>query len=201
MKIIDYNEDERWELCDDNHKQKCKAPNWFIGLLYQESDLIKDLESLKYALETGTYKGYTTQFLAEHFDRVYSIEKYPDQNFYGGDSLRDLYTHLEAKYSNLKINIGDSSTILPKILSSHLEERFLFIFDAHNGPDGPLLQELETVSSQSLNKNHVIIIDDWGDFSSQHDLIKTKIYKINPNYSIVESSFGRCGILIAYIKK
>lgn len=200
MKVIDYSRDKRWDICDENHKQKCEAPNWFIGLLYRERNLIKDFKGIKYALETGTYKGYTTQFLCDHFDRVYSIEKYPDQNFYGGDSLRDIYAQLETKYTNLKISIGDSSSILPKILNRHLEDRFVFIFDAHIGPEGPLLNELETVNRESHNKNHVIIIDDWGDFNSQHSIIKSKIYEINPDYSIVEAPFGRCGILIAYIK-
>lgn len=201
MKIIDYIGDRRWELCDDNHKSKCKVPNWFLGLVYQESEYIKDIEDIKYALETGTYRGYTTEFLCDHFEKVYSIEKYPDQNFYGGDSLRDIYTQLEAKYSNLKINIGDSSSILPSVLSNHVNESFVFIFDAHNGPNGPLLEELEAVNRYSTNKNHIIIIDDWGDFTSQHDLLKTKIYNINSNYTIKEAPFGRAGILIAYIKK
>lgn len=201
MKNIDYSYDKRWELCDIDHKQRCRAPNWFIGLLLQESEHIKDLENIKYALETGTYKGYTTEFLCAHFDKVYSIEKFPEQNFYGGDSLRDLYIQLEQKHTNLRINIGDSKYIMPDILSSHPRDRFVFIFDAHNGPTGPLLDELDAIINKSQNTEHVIIIDDWGDFTSQHELIKSKIYKINDNYNIVESTFGRCGILIAYIEK
>lgn len=201
MKIIDYKNDDRWELCDQHHKSSCVVPNWFIGLLYREYDNIKNISDIKHSVETGTHRGYTTEFLCKHFKNVYSIEKYPDQNYYGDTSLREVYKRLEEENSNLFINIGDSAEILPVILKAHPDNPFVFIFDAHNGPDGPLLEELSIVATTSNNKEHVIIIDDWGDFVSQHDTIKSKIYSINSKYHIEESSFGRCGILIAYIGK
>lgn len=200
MNSINYNDDERWERCDTRHKSMCKVPNWFVGLLYEEKDFISNINEIKYALETGTYKGETTEFFCELFDKVYSIEKFPNQNFYGGDSLTSLYSKLEKKYSNLKINIGDSSVIVPKILEKHSNESFLILFDAHNGPETPLLKELEILKNVSNKKDHIIIIDDWCDFVSFHETIREKIYEINPNYYIKISEFGR-GIAIIYIKK
>jgi len=201
MKIIDYKNDNRWQLCDEAHRASCIAPNWFIGLLYREYYNIENISNIKYAVETGTHRGYTTKFLCDHFEKVYSIEKYPDQNYYGDTSLREIYKQLESENSNLLINIGDSSQILPELLKAHSSDPFVFIFDAHNGPDGPLLEELTIVATHSNNKEHVIVIDDWGDFKTQQDMLKTKILNINPNYHIEESLFGRCGIVIAYIKK
>ena len=200
MKYINYTNDSRWQRCSTLHKAKCKVPNWFIGLLYEEMEFISNIDQIKYALETGTYKGETTEFFCELFEKVYSIEKFPYQNFYGGESLIPLYSDLEKKYLNLKINIGDSSIILPKILENHPNETFLFLFDAHNGPETPLLNELDILNTLSNKKNHVIIIDDWCDFASFHDKIEEKIYNINPNYYIKISEFGR-GIAIIYIKK
>jgi hypothetical protein len=200
MKYIDYTNDSRWQRCSEIHKIKCKVPNWFVGLLYEEKDFISNINEIKYALETGTYKGETTEFFCELFEKVYSIEKFPNQNFYGGNSLTSLYSNLEKKYENLKINIGDSSTIVPKILETHSNESFLVLFDAHNGPETPLLNELEILKNISNKKDHVIIIDDWWDFVSFHETIKEKIYEINSNYYIKISEFSK-GIAIIYIKK
>ena len=48
-------------------------------------------------------------------------------------------------------------------------------------------------------RTNVIIIDDWGDFSSIHTELKSIMMEINPSYKINETDFGRAGITIVHI--
>ncbi len=204
MKIINYQNSKLWDVCDERHKAMCKlAPNWFVGLLYELAKK-RDLSYLKIAVETGTHRGDTTKLLSDSFDKVYSIEKYFNNNWYGDKSLLDLYEIIQSEKPNINIKLGDSIDHLKLILNKYPSEPIMFLLDAHNGPDGadmgsngPIKQELEIIRDNSNNTNHVIIIDDWVDFSTIHSELKSIIMDINPSYKISETNFGR-GITIAH---
>tara|TARA_R110000851_G_scaffold281359_2_gene434796 strand:- start:2377 stop:2976 length:600 start_codon:yes stop_codon:yes gene_type:complete len=198
MKIIDYNNSKLWDVCCERHKAKCKlAPNWFIGLLFELSEK-RDLSYLKIAIETGTYRGETTKLLSDSFDKVYSIEKYYNNNWYGDKSLLDLYEVIQSENPNISIKLGDSVDHLRDILNKYPSEPIMFLLDAHNGPDGPIKKELEIIRDNSNSEKHVIIIDDWGDFVSIHAELKSIIMEINPSYKISETDYGRAGITIIH---
>ena len=199
MKIINYQHSKLWDVCDERHKAKCKlAPNWFIGLLFELAEK-RDLSYLKIAVETGTFRGETTKLLSDSFDKVYSIEKYYNNNWYGDKSLLDLYDVLQSERPNINIKLGDSVDYLKEILDTYPSEPIMFLLDAHNGPEGPIKEELEIIRDKSNNENHVIIIDDWGDFSPIHTELKSIMMEINPSYKINETDFGRAGITIVHI--
>lgn len=118
-------------------------------------------------VETGTNSGSTTAFLSRYVKQVYSIEL-----------SRDLYELAQAKFASNKSIIlfhGDSSDLLPKILSS-ISEPIIFWLDGHYSGEGtakgtfstPILGELEAIFTHPL-KEHVILIDDARCFTGSGD--------------------------------
>lgn len=113
---------------------------------------------IKTFIETGTFHGGTTRWAAQRFGQVYSIEK-----------SHILYTQTNNKLASIR-NItcleGDSREHLRK-LAPTLNESAIFWLDAHLcGGDSygandecPLLQEIETIDTQTGNA-HALLIDD-----------------------------------------
>lgn len=118
---------------------------------------------IKVAVETGTWKGETTTWLAENFERVISIE--------GWQSRFDKTSNLLGnKYPNLELRFGDSRTELAKVLAD-IHEPALFWLDAHFcgggahqaydiGDECPLREELLAINAHPIAPSHVILIDD-----------------------------------------
>jgi hypothetical protein len=107
-------------------------------------------------VETGTFKGGTTFWAAEHFRKVVTIEL----------SL-ELSRQAAARSDcpgNIEFLVGDSCQVLPKVVEQ-LEGFALFWLDGHySGPgtggaasECPLLAELEALSRTSAP---IILIDD-----------------------------------------
>lgn len=167
-------------------------------------------------IESGTYQGDTVKTAIDFgFSKIHSIEI--EENLYS--STVELFKN----NNNVKIWNGDSPDVLREHIIPTLSESSTFWLDAHKSRllqtpgsnkygNCPLLHELDAIS-ESLIKNHVIIIDDvrlfdtqnW-DFVKKEDCIK-KIMKNNPNY-VLEYIDGRCpwqdivlknDILIAYV--
>jgi hypothetical protein len=118
-------------------------------------------------IETGTYEGDMVASMRDHFSQIFSIELSHD--LYQKAKLRF------AKYSHICILHGDSSEILPQILSS-INKPCLFWLDAHYSGgitvrgdiDTPIISELKRILSHSI-KNHVILIDDAREFTGLND--------------------------------
>lgn len=104
-------------------------------------------------LETGTYRGVTTEWLAERFEGpIASCEL---EKIY----FRQAQSRL-AKHSNVTLNLLDSRQFLQKYLSATPPAEKVFIYlDAHWKNDLPLAQELEIIDKSDLQV--VIAIDDF----------------------------------------
>lgn len=109
-------------------------------------------------VETGTYLGLTTEFLAPHFEKCFTIEIDEDLYKRAKDRLKD--------FKNVQVIHGSSDTSLPKVLNQ-INGPALFWLDAHycGGTTGrreldtPIKQELVEIFEHPI-KNHVILIDD-----------------------------------------
>ena len=110
-------------------------------------------------IETGTYLGTTTGFLAERYPCVFTIEPEPK-----------LFKGAEEKFSgqNVEVLNGTSEEILPSLLVD-IEGDVNFWLDGHysagitfqGGSDCPIRSELETISSHLNRFSSVsILIDD-----------------------------------------
>lgn len=118
-------------------------------------------------IETGTFRGEMVAAIKNKFNHIYSIEL--DKTLY--EKARSLF----AKYPHIKILEGDSSKVLPMILSQ-INEPALFWLDGHYSAgitakgilDTPIKNELEHIFNHQI-KNHVILIDDARLFNGEND--------------------------------
>lgn len=148
-------------------------------------------------IETGTFYGAgVRKALEAGFNEIYSIEIDPEK-----------FKHCSFMFrGNPKVHLilGDSTTELPKLLSS-LTKRCTFWIDAHYSGEGgkmgakwsPIKEELEAIKSYKV-KDNIIIVDDWDCMDNTHvdksthkevgfpgkDNLLTKLKEINPLYDI-----------------
>jgi hypothetical protein len=109
-------------------------------------------------VETGTYKGDTTEALRPYFDWLYTIE--------ANDALFSAAKARFAGAPNVRTLHGDSAALLPHVLGE-LEQKALFWLDAHwcgNDTFGtylsaPIMTELEALFAHKV-RDHIILIDD-----------------------------------------
>ena len=156
----------------------------------------KDLSDI--FIETGTHSGKTVEVaLSLGFKHIYSIEL--------SDKWFNYCSSLFAKYDNVHILHGDSSTVLKDVLAK-IDEPCLFWLDGHfSGGDTacgdlpcPIYNELNAIKEHNT-KNHTILIDDMRGFGPKKaellfdveelkDLtqegVVNKVLEINPNYKI-----------------
>jgi predicted O-methyltransferase YrrM len=106
-------------------------------------------------VETGTYLGTTTEFLADTGRSVYSIEGHPRAYGFAKARLR--------RRRNVTLLRGDSRELLRKLSDGPLRSlagRTLFFYlDAHWNVDLPLAEELEIVFARYPAA--VVMIDDF----------------------------------------
>lgn len=122
---------------------------------------LKSALDIETFVETGTYKGGTALWAAQHFRHVYTIE--------GFRPRFDAVTRAHAgQHPNLTFIFGDSRHYLARVLGD-IEERTMLWLDAHwcgegahdsNGDECPLVEELMAVNNHPLMSQHVILIDD-----------------------------------------
>lgn len=123
--------------------------------------------SLNTFIETGTYLGNTVNAVKSKFKEVYSIEL-----------NKGLYLRAKQKFTkdeHINFILGDSSEILPEILSK-IESPCLFWLDAHYSGENtsktnletPIVKELQSILNHP-NKNHIILIDDAHHFTGKND--------------------------------
>jgi hypothetical protein len=121
---------------------------------------LKKEYGLRYFVETGTYKGDSALWAAEHFEHVWTIENWPEH-----------YRIATERYdlpANITFILGDSRDRLPEALIQ-VPGLALVWLDAHwidkrlgiRPDDCPLLDELAAIrSSYNQGRPHVVMIDD-----------------------------------------
>tara|TARA_Y100001968_G_C19440446_1_gene762240 strand:- start:124 stop:729 length:606 start_codon:yes stop_codon:yes gene_type:complete len=104
-------------------------------------------------IETGAYRGVTTEWLASFFPiPVYSIEINPKYYFFSKKRLNSK--------PNVKFFLGSSEDVLSSNLKTKLKNKNLFIYiDAHWEKYLPIREEITTIDS--ISNNYILLIDDF----------------------------------------
>ena len=107
-------------------------------------------------IETGTYLGSSTDFMAEYSKLpVYSVEADARNHAFAKMRLR--------KRNNVKLSLGDSREFITKFVeveaSRYAGHPLLFYLDAHWGEDLPLYDEIAKIFSSGLQA--IVMIDDF----------------------------------------
>ena len=108
-------------------------------------------------VETGTYKGTTTRWAAQHFETVHTIERAKNLFKECSDEL--------AKIKGVTPHFGDSKDILPEIVKMLPDQVAVHWLDGHwsggptagEGDECPILEELASLANRP---NDLILIDD-----------------------------------------
>ncbi len=115
--------------------------------------LVRDLK-IECIVETGTFTGVTTAFLAETF---------PDLDVFTVEVKFDTFLIAERRlkqYKNVKQFCGSSEKILRDLLPTLTGKRILFYLDAHWEDYWPLLDELTEIAKNNADIC-CIVIDDF----------------------------------------
>jgi hypothetical protein len=105
-------------------------------------------------VETGTFRGYSTEFIASHYSHlpVFTSEVMPLSYKLSRNAL--------SKYSNVTTHLGNSSDWIGEKISQHCFGNFpLFYLDAHWQRYWPLRDELRHIATVKLRT--IIVIDDF----------------------------------------
>lgn len=143
---------------------------------------------LEILVETGTYKGMMVEAMLIHFKKIISIEL-----------GTELFLDAKKKFSNypqVTILNGDSGKILPVVIEN-LTSPSLFWLDGHYSGGETALGEVETPIVKELQSilsskhNHVIVIDDVGDFNGTKNYptteeLKNIVLQIRTDYYFIE---------------
>lgn len=100
-----------------------------------------DESRVELLIETGTYKGDTTKFLATFNKPVITTEL-----------VEELYNEacIDIKeYTNIKALLGDSTTLLKPLLPTN-GERVFFFLDSHGANDRSLDRELDLIAESNI---------------------------------------------------
>jgi len=195
MKLdIDYSNDARWEVFDRD-RSEFTVPNIFIDVLMRYAGKIKRLKNINHAIETGTFMGKTTSFLAAHFNVVHTVELVVTEE------KKESYNNIRKQFPNIEWYKGSSDLALVDILKANPDTTFFFLLDAHDCQLSPLKDELVNIKTHSNKKDHVIIIDDCVDLGSGNwpteQEMRDLLLDINPKYTVENTGIGR-DIYIAY---
>lgn len=142
--------------------------------------------------ETGTHKGDScNDALNLGFNKIISVEIDPK---YYNECVEKFKNELNSK---VFLFLGDSANIMGEMLKL-VDKRAMFWLDAHgNGGGSPFKVELEHIFNHHI-KNHIIVIDDLGDYGCDEEYIKHKILSFNSNYKF-DTDWCAARQLIAYI--
>jgi hypothetical protein len=152
----------------------------FDGDPYIEEELWRLVKkwNIHTIIETGTFKGHSTEALADMAPEVLTIEINPA---------------CEKTWPNVRQCIGDSVTLLPDMLL-YATPPFLFYLDAHWLDHSPLLDELDIIATAWLKP--VIAIHDF--FNPKHpeygydtwDIGTYRLELIEPSLEIIYGPDG-----------
>lgn len=91
-------------------------------------------------VETGTSDGYSTELMAQCFQKVHTIEIIPETYNLAQERLK--------VFSNVNSYLGNSVEILKKILIPN--NNYIFFLDAHWGGYCPLQDELKVIKEKNI---------------------------------------------------
>jgi len=156
----------RWEIVKWLWRGKPSPPPH--GIKVKNILRIASQHRLHTLVETGTFFGDTIAGTKGFFKLIYSIEI--DEAFH--HRARRLF----AADRNVRLLLGDSSTVLPGILPE-FDQGILFWLDAHySGPgtgrgatETPIVAELATIRRWCKNRRCAIMIDDARAFGTAPD--------------------------------
>ncbi len=108
-------------------------------------------------VETGTFRGDTTRWAAQHFSDVYTIER--------STELYDTYQPVLSQIPGVRALHGDSRDVLPSLLTDLPPRGTVFWLDGHwsggitagQGDECPVLEELACLGGR---RDDIILIDD-----------------------------------------
>lgn len=105
-------------------------------------------------VETGTFRGTTTEFFAEFAVPVYTVEAVPRFHFFAAYRFRELRDRVH-------LTLGDSRSFLNRLAADPTvpKSNVFFYLDAHWNADLPLAQEITTIFANW--QQAVIMIDDF----------------------------------------
>lgn len=142
----------KYQLDEANYGYSPQAA--FTGQWFRR-EILKDLAQLEFqaAIETGTWIGDTTGYIAEMLSvPVYSCDS--------NDLLCLLAKKRLERLPNIHIETNDSRNFLKGLVSTGLGSKNVFVYlDAHWFRDLPLAEEIEIIASNW--ENFVIMIDDF----------------------------------------
>lgn len=197
MKYKKYDKsDSRWRRVDI-HPWCIDVPNVFTQMLYLYKDIINvNFDKIEHALETGTFEGDTAEIFSEHFENVYTVEKFVENNSYNGETkLIDIYKKLRKKHPNINFYSGDSPGFIKNVLSKNSDKQFVILLDAHIPGHSPVINELHAIKESSNRKDHIILVDDCYDLGTHGWPTKSQfeaaVKNINDNYKIEYTDYGR----------
>lgn len=124
----------------------------FNGDFYLEQEFLnlRNTFGITHVIETGTYHGHTTTWLAENFDHVTTIESNP--------AYIDIALSNWTKDHSISLIEGSSAELLGDILDAYENEKLLIFLDAH-WYKNPVLDELTHIA----NSGHkpILVIHDF----------------------------------------
>jgi hypothetical protein len=105
------------------------------------------------AIETGTFRGFSTEFLAAVFGRIWTVE--------GNERAFAFSAKRLSTNADVTIEFGDSRDFLNRLLRRpEMNDKTLFIYlDAHWKDDLPLADELAVIATAPIRC--VVMIDDF----------------------------------------
>lgn len=152
----------------------------FNGDTFIEKEFLflRETYKINTAIETGSCCYGTTRFLAENFQKVFTIELNPDNAKIG---LKNIL-----KYKNVMACLGYSEVVMENIIINHLNstDTCIFFLDAHWNDNFPILKELELISNIKTQKPPVIAIHDF--FTNDNNLYYDTYKDVVLNYNYIE---------------
>lgn len=168
---------------------------------------LRDRLGITTLIETGTFTGTSTEWAAEHFERVVSLDRSATHLTTAHERCKRF--HNTTFWVTDSRNLGDLAWFLSK-------NRVLFYLDAHSiggqfggEDDCPLLDELKIIMASPLD--HAILIDDAHCFTSDppapgcpsfgdiHSLIGQRYALVSKHDLIVATPETATGALIDVI--
>jgi hypothetical protein len=130
----------------------------FNGQIYRKKLFQEIFGQFKFdvVIETGTFRGSTTEFIASHFPGpIFSIEY--SKKYAEFSRIRN------RKHKNVEIVINNSVDGLKNILKENnfREKNIFFYLDAHWYDYLPLRDELDVIFNSANDFNAVIMVDDF----------------------------------------
>ncbi|MEQ8240512.1 MAG: class I SAM-dependent methyltransferase, partial [Cyclobacteriaceae bacterium] len=113
-----------------------------------KSYLSKSFSDVQTVVETGTFKGESTEIMANHFKRVITIEL--DDVMYNETSSK----LLNKGYKNIEFKKGDSGEIIQNLVEE-LKEPTVFFLDAHWSGDNSVNWEKGEWKGYGINTAHL----------------------------------------------